>query len=254
MQVTTSSFATFFAFLALVAPLGTQALQITTPTAVTTGNVIIECTKEINDPASLTLFLVKNNTVVQLADNVVTTTGKVTVSIPASATGDGWQIFAANPANNAQVGVSTPFTIASAVPVPKGNGPTGPAVIAGVVIGLFFFSLLIFALFFYLRRRRQQFTTGPVFNLEHSFPPPEHTRSFSSTSSKPDAEMGEVKDMEQEKIQWEMQLEAQFARARASTPDVPRGGTSMSRASSASPPRAPPMALPQRTAPRKERY
>ncbi|KAJ7698861.1 hypothetical protein B0H16DRAFT_1644349 [Mycena metata] len=245
-------FATVFALLALVAPLGAQALQITTPTAVTTGNVTIECTKEVNDPAFLTLLLAKGNTtVLQLAANVVTATGQVTVSIPANATGDGWRIFAANPATNTPVGVSPVFTIASAVPVPKGNGPRGPAVIAGVIGGLVVFSLLVFALFFYLRRRRQQFTTGPVFNLQHSFPPPEHTRSLSSTSSKGDVEMGEVKDIEQEKIQWEMQLEAQFARARASTPDVPRRG--ISRDASATPPRVPPMSLPKRAA-REESY
>ncbi|KAJ7718347.1 hypothetical protein B0H16DRAFT_1797582 [Mycena metata] len=35
---------------------------------------------------------------------------------------------------------------------------------------------------------------GPCLNLQHSFPPPEHMRSFLSTSSKRDAEVGKVKD------------------------------------------------------------
>ncbi|KAJ7176458.1 hypothetical protein C8R46DRAFT_1213038 [Mycena filopes] len=246
MQVTTSLFATIFALLALVAPFGTYAMQITTSAHLSTGNATIQCIPEVNDPTFLTFFLVNNNTApVRLAENVASPTGAMTVFLPANATGDGWRILATSPTSSTPIiGASLPFTIAATVPVSKGSGPRGPAIIAAVAGGLIFFSLLVFALF-YVRRRRQQHATGPVFNLEHAFPP-EHTRSFSVASSRlEDTGKGTAIDIEQEKMQWEMQLEAQFARARAETPDVRRGATPTSRAPSASPPR---MLQPQRAA------
>jgi hypothetical protein len=74
-------------------------------------------------------------------------------------------------------------------------------------------ALAVFGVFLYLRRRRQRFA-GPEFTVEA---PPKHgqSRSFSSASE-------ESVDVEEKARQWEMELEGQFARARAGTPDIPR--------------------------------
>ncbi|KAJ6535945.1 hypothetical protein DFH09DRAFT_98209 [Mycena vulgaris] len=107
MQVT-SSFATFFAcvnglhshgsvsypatpfcsLFFLVAPLATQALQITAPTNITTGNATIAFSSEDTDPPGLLTFvLVKNTTRDTIAENVDPTRGHVSVTIPANMTG-----------------------------------------------------------------------------------------------------------------------------------------------------------------------
>jgi hypothetical protein len=104
-------------------------------------------------------------------------------------------------------------------------------IVGGVVAGIVGIGIVVFGLFIYVRRRRQQFA-GPTFNLEAGFPPQQqnHQRSVSSMSSG-FADNGN-KSLELEKMQWEMELEEQFARARAGTPDIPRGGSPMPRAGS----------------------
>jgi hypothetical protein len=99
--------------------------------------------------------------------------------------------------------------------------PIVGAVVAAVII----VALLVLALFFYIRRRRRQLFAGPVFNLEASFPSRTQahqiSRSFSSTSTgTTDTNIKPSKSLEMEKVEWETQLEEQFARARAATPDI----------------------------------
>jgi hypothetical protein len=104
--------------------------------------------------------------------------------------------------------------------------------IIGAVIGsLVIFALLVLALFLYMRRRRQMFAAGPEFNLEASFPPRNESNQFSRSSTSitlSDTNVKSSKSLETEKVEWEMELEEQFARARAATPDI-RGGTPASR-------------------------
>ncbi|KAJ6475726.1 hypothetical protein C8R47DRAFT_666301 [Mycena vitilis] len=241
MQVT-SLFATFFTFLVLVAP--TLSMQIAVPPNVTTGTTNITCAADATDPdGSFTFFLVRDNTTVsKLAENI-TKSGSLPVNIPANATGGGWTILAT--ANGAQVGVSPAFFIASGSPHNGGARSAGP-VVGGVVAGVLVLSLLVSA-FVYMRRRRHS-SRAPVFNLETGFPPPVHQNSFDSTASTVMAESGS-KAIEMEKIQWERQLEEQFARARAATPDI-RGDSPMLRGSS---PMPMPIA-PQRAAKRNPSY
>ncbi|KAJ7653256.1 hypothetical protein DFH06DRAFT_529869 [Mycena polygramma] len=242
MQVT-SLFATFFTFLALVAP--TLSMQIAVPTNVTTGNTTITCAAEATDPdGSLTFFLVRNTTVLNTLAENITKSGPLAVNIPANATGDGWRILAKT-ANGIQVGLSPAFFIASGSPHNGGARSAGP-VVGGVVAGVLVLSLLVFA-FVYMRRRRHS-SRAPVFNLETGFPPPPHQNSFDSTTSTVMAESGS-KAIEMEKIQWERQLEEQFARARAATPDI-RGDSPMLRGTS---PMPMPIA-PQRAARRNPSY
>lgn len=137
------------------------------------------------------------------------------------------------------------------------------AIIGGVVASVIGVAVIVFAVF-YARRRRQQ-AAGPVYNLEmRSAPGPSaqyHARSFSSVSSA-SLEAGKNQSaLEMEKMQWEMELEGQFARARAGTPDLPRSASPMPRGASpmlsgASPLRNPsPLPLtPQRAVTRHTNY
>ncbi|KAJ7695460.1 hypothetical protein B0H17DRAFT_1131502 [Mycena rosella] len=250
MQVT-PLFATFFALLSLVAPLATQALKITVPTNVTTRNVTIAFTREATDTdvGLLSFYLVKNTTRDILEENIDPGRGSIAVTIPANLTGAGWTIQAST-FDDAQAGVSLPFSIGAATP-PKPKG-MAVGIVVGVVAGVVAFALILLAVFLYFRRRRQQLpAANPAFNLEAAFPPRyTHQRSFSSASLEDTGN----KSLEQERMQWEMELEGQFARARAGTPDILRGGSPMPRGTS--PLRAPsPMLLaPQRAATRDTKY
>ncbi|KAJ6551664.1 hypothetical protein B0H19DRAFT_1073322 [Mycena capillaripes] len=221
-------------------------MQITVPTNITTGNTNITCSAESNDPnGPFTLFLVKDTlTRITLVQNFLGELDQVEVNIPANATGDGWTILA-TPSNNVQqpVGISLPFFIAAAS---QGKSSAGP-VIGGVVAGVLIISLLVLAGFIYMRRRRQTFA-GPEFNLEAGFPRSKHQGSFDSTSTGLADTGGQA--IEMEKMQWEQQLEEQFARARAATPDIARGGSPMPRGMSPIPM---PLA-PQRAATRNPSY
>ncbi|KAJ7449305.1 hypothetical protein FB451DRAFT_755702 [Mycena latifolia] len=254
MQVT-SLFATFFALLSLVAPLATQALQITAPTNVTTLNVTISFTSDATDPPGfLTFFLVKNTTRDTIAKGIDPAVGSINVTIPANVTGDGWTIQASTSDDSSEsAGVSLPFSIAAAAPKAHGGMSAAGGIVGGVIAGIIGLALIVLAVFLYQRRRRQQHP-GTTFNLEAGFPPPErnHQRSVSSMSDSFADTTN--KSIELDKIQWEMELEEQFARARAGTPDVPRNGSPMPRG--ASPLRnAPPMPLvPQRAATCDTRY
>ncbi|KAJ7139083.1 hypothetical protein C8R44DRAFT_763859 [Mycena epipterygia] len=188
------------------------------------------------DPSGfLTFYLVKNTTRDMIAQNVDPDEGIVAVTIPANATGQGWMIEAWT-SDDAEAGASSPFSVAAASPPkPQGGMPSmAGAIIGGVVVSVIVVALIIFAVF-YARRRRQQ-AAGPVFNLEmRSAPAPSaqhHARSFSSMSS---ASLDPAKNqsaLEMEKMQWEMELEGQFARARAGTPDIPRSASPMTRGAS----------------------
>ncbi|KAJ7248225.1 hypothetical protein B0H12DRAFT_722272 [Mycena haematopus] len=228
MQVT-SLFATFFTvlcrFLTLVAPLTTLAMQISIPNNITTGsNATIICTDADDTSGPLTFFLVRNGTRDTIAENALADVGTLTGTIPANATGDGWTIQATS-FDGKQVGVSSAFSILASSETGKKSMavPIIGAVFAAVVV----FSLLVLALFFYMRRRRQM-RAIPEFNLEANFPPQNQThqisRSFSSTSTVLPDNNVESKSLEMDKVDWETQLEEQFARARAATPDI-RGAT-----------------------------
>jgi len=216
--------------------LATLALKITVPTDITTGNTTITCIPEDTDPSSaLTLFLVRNTTRDTLAQGVSAQLGtvEVDVTIPADATGDGWTILAVTESDNVQtVGQSLPFLITDPTSKADGTRSNAGPVIGGVVAGVLAISLLVGA-FIYMRRRRG-FAAGPEFNIEAGFPRPTHQGSFETTSTA-FAEPAD-KSIEMEKIQWEMQLEEQFARARAATPDISRGGSPMPRGASPVPP------------------
>ncbi|KAF7377813.1 hypothetical protein MSAN_00204800 [Mycena sanguinolenta] len=237
MQVTLL-FATFFAFLALAAPMATLAMQISVPTNITTGfDATIICTDDTNGASGpLTFFLVRNGTRDTLAENP-SSGGNLTVMIPANATGDGWTIQATS-SNGEVVGTSSPFAILA--PPKTGRKSMAIPIIGAVFGSLIVFSLLVLALFLYIRRRRRQmFAAGPEFNLEASFPPRNGSNQFSRSSTSTalsDTNVKSSKSLETEKVEWEMQLEEQFARARAATPDI-RGGTPVSRMMT---PRAPP--------------
>ncbi|KAJ7148675.1 hypothetical protein C8R43DRAFT_514232 [Mycena crocata] len=258
MQVTTL-FATFFAFFTLIAPLA-AALQITVPTNITTGNATLICTSDAVDPPRLlTFFIVKNTTAIAIARGVDPTAATVAVTIPANISGN-WSIQAWTADNKVQAGESRLFSLAPAPPPKSGMSMAG-SVVGGVVGGVIGVAFAVFGVFFYIRRRRQQ-AASPVFNLENGFPTPKlerHERSFSSTSSG----LADTADnkLEMEKMQWEMELEEQFARARAGTPDVARGISPAPVPHSALPPRGisplrgPLMPLvPQRAATRKTNY
>ncbi|KAJ7712905.1 hypothetical protein DFH07DRAFT_864021 [Mycena maculata] len=251
MQVT-SLFATIFAFLALVAPLATQALQINSPTSLTPGNTTITFTTDSSEAVGpLQFLLVENNGTrdATLATGIASNAGSVTVDIPANVSGTGWTIEAWM--NQHKLGQSALFSVTSPTDS-QGMSHAGEVVggVVGAVIGV---ALIVLAVFIYTRRRHHQLAaTGTTFNLEAGFPPPRprHERSFSSTSG--GSVDGGNKLLEMEKIQWEMELEGQFARARACTPDIPRGFSPLPRAS---PPRnvALPLA-PQRAVTRDTNY
>jgi len=231
MQVT-SLFATFIGFLLLVAPLATQALQIITPTNITTGNATIAFTSEDTDSSTLLTFsIVKNATHYTIAQGVGPAAGSVFVTIPANVTGAGWIIQASSSDGSVQA-VSLPFSIAAVSPPPHGGPSMAGAIIGGVAAGVIALGLIVFSVVFYTRRRQHQ-RTAPAFNLESGFlPRQQHTRSFSSMSSglgKTESDTLDTgnKALEMEKMQWEMELEEQFARARAGTPDVQRGASPM---------------------------
>jgi len=236
MQVT-SLFAIFFAFLTLVAPLATLAMQIAVPTNITTGNATIACTNDPTDPGGLlTFFLALNGTRKDTLRENITAAGALTVTIPANATGNGWTIQATS-SDGTRVGISPVFEILAPSQTVSKKSMAIP-IIGGVVAAVIIVSLLVLALFFYMRRRRQ-LIAGPEFDLEASFPPRDQShqmsRSFSSTSAGiVFADTGlksSSKSMEMEKVEWETRLEEQFARARAATPDISRGATPAPRAS-----------------------
>ncbi|KAJ7471268.1 hypothetical protein B0H11DRAFT_1376560 [Mycena galericulata] len=222
MQVT-SLFATFFAFLTLVVPLATQALQITVPSSLAPGNNTIKFTSEPSDSAeSLTFVLVKNATQETVAQDVAPSAGTVTVTIPENTSGSGWSIQAFTDEGTEKIGSSTFFEITSPTPSSMSNAGV---IVGGVCAAVVVVALIVLAVFLYTRRRRhERAATSPTFNIEAGFPAPrDHTRSLSSTSSGSEDAESKARDMETEKAQWEMQLEAQFARARAGTPDISRG-------------------------------
>lgn len=221
MQVT-SLFAIFFAFLTFAAPLATLAMQISLPSNITSGlNATITCTDVGDATGPLTFFLVRNNeTQATIAKNASAVSGTLTVAIPANATGDGWTIQASD--GKQVVGSSSPFAILA--PVQTGKKSMAVPIVGAVVATVIVVALLVLALFFYIRRRRQLFAS-PVFNLEASFPSRTQghqiSRSFSSTSAgTTDTNIKPSKSLEMEKVEWETQLEEQFARARAATPDI----------------------------------
>jgi len=243
MQVT-SLFATFFAFLTFVAPLATQALQIITPTNITTSNVTIAFSSDTDPLGLLNLFLVRNTTRDKIAAGIDPAAGAVAVTIPADLTGSGWTIQAFT-SDNILVSTSPLFSIVGSPPKATHGMSMAGGIVGGVVAGIVGLSLIVFGVFIYVRRRRQQFA-GPEFNLEAGFPPSQqmHERSVSSMSTG----LGDSgnNSLELEKMQWEMELEDQFARARAGTPDVARGASPMPRGTS--PPRGAPLMplVPQR--------
>ncbi|KAK7052404.1 hypothetical protein R3P38DRAFT_2860122 [Favolaschia claudopus] len=233
MQVT-SLFAMFFAFLSFLAPLATLAMQITIPTNATSGsNSDISWAIEPADDLTgfISFVLAQGSTRTSLAANVNPTPGFVRVNIPTSASGDGWRVLALS-SDGAQVGVSPSFSIFS---IPKNAGQSMAApVIGGVIAGVLALGLLVFGLFFYMRRRRQRIA-GPEFNLEASFPQRHQPSGSFSTMSTAHGDAAKAPQMiEMEKVEWETELEEQFARARAATP-ISRGPTPALRNASPSP-------------------
>ncbi|KAJ7318141.1 hypothetical protein DFH08DRAFT_400988 [Mycena albidolilacea] len=226
MQVT-SLFAIFFAFLTLIAPLATSAIQINIPT-ITGLNATIACTAETTDDPGVPLTAL-----------TFVLTGPLEVTLPVNATGDGWTIRAIS-FGGKQVGVSPEFSILA--PSQTGKKSMAVPIIGAVIATVIVVALLVLGLFFYMRRRRQMFA-GPEFNLEASFPRRKDSRqlsrSFSSTSSRlTDPGVKASQSLELEKVEWETRLEEQFARARAATPDLLRGPTPAPRG--ATPPAAGP--------------
>jgi hypothetical protein len=217
MQVN-SLFATFFAFLSLVAPLATQAFTITTPSNLTTGNNDISVTREAADPAGpLTLLIVRNSSTATIAQGVNASASgiPIVVTIPANISGDGWYILAID-SSDAPVGQSQVFSVTDTSKPSSGAGMAG-TIVGGVIAGVAGVSLIVLLAFLRTRRRRQQ-SPGLTFALEAGFPQPRP----SSVSSEPDSAS---QSLEIDKMQWEQQLEAQFARARAMTPDMQRSAS-----------------------------
>ncbi|KAJ6617545.1 hypothetical protein B0H10DRAFT_2032887 [Mycena sp. CBHHK59/15] len=209
MQVT-SLFATLFGFLSLVAPLTTLALQITAPTTLRLLEI------EDSDPSGpLTFYLAKNGTLEVITSGVDPAAGSVVAALPTNVSGDGWTVQATTPSSNVPFGSSAPIfiTAASTPQSTKGMSNAG-VVVGGVAAAIVALALLVLGAFIYARRRRRQ----PVFSVEA---PPQHSqqhsRSFSSTNTVTANDAG--MSLELDKVQWEMALEAQFARARAGTPD-----------------------------------
>jgi len=216
MQVN-SLFATFFALLSLVAPLATQAFIITAPSNLTTGNNTISVTGEAADPTGpLTFLIVRNSSNAIVAQGVNTSADTsgilIAVTIPANISGDGWYIEALD-SSGAPVGQSQVFSVTDTSKPSSGAGRAG-AIVGGVIAGIVGVSLIVFLVFLRTRRRPHVLT----FALEAGFPQP---RS-SSVSSEPDSAS---QSLEIDKMQWERQLEAQFARARAMTPDMQRSAS-----------------------------
>ncbi|KAJ7061972.1 hypothetical protein C8F01DRAFT_1135962 [Mycena amicta] len=207
--------------------LASQALIIAAPpSGLTTGNNTISCTVEPSDAAGLlTFFIARNSTKVVIAQDVSAEPHPdavpVLVTIPSGISGNGWQILAERP-DSSIVAQSLPFQVRDTPDGERGGG----AVIGGVIAGVVGLALLVLLFFIFLRRRQRHASHGPTFDLESAFTQAalerDHSRSLSESATEPEARSNWT---EVDKMEWERELEDQFARARAGTPSLPRGAT-----------------------------
>ncbi|CAK5274314.1 unnamed protein product [Mycena citricolor] len=230
----TSLFLALLVFLISSASTG-RALLISPPTkAVAGSNATVLCTVETGESIDgLTFYLTNNVTRDALATTVLTTDPiQLLVNIPSGLSGKGWKISAVDAANpDALVGQSAAFSITS--PPNPGHLALIISVVLSVIVlvGLVAIGLLV------RRRRQQQRAAAPTFNIETGMVSALGHRHIPSTASSRSVESPK-QSLEQEKLRWEQQLDAQFARARAGTPDISRGPSRED-----SPPRVPPVAF-----------
>ncbi|KAF7303703.1 hypothetical protein MIND_00599700 [Mycena indigotica] len=212
-----------FSFLFFFAPLVTRALIITAPSSgLVKGNNTISYTLQASDAVGLlTFFLARNSTSAIIAKDVLTrpisSAVPIPVIVPAGISGDGWRILAVN-SDNTIIGQSSPLQVRN-TPDSERKRVDG-AVIGGVVAGVLVLAILMLVLFIFWRRRHQR-QLGPTFDLETAFAEArmERDRSRSFSGSVNEVEMGR-KWTEADKVEWERELEDQFARARAGTPSA----------------------------------
>ncbi|KAF7304281.1 hypothetical protein HMN09_00829600 [Mycena chlorophos] len=208
----------FCFFVAFVSPFA-QALTIAAPSSgLTTGNGTISCTVTTSDTAeSLSFFIQRNSTRLLIAQDVAATPAanavSVPVVVPSGVSGGGWVILAAasnNPSNI--LAESGPFEIRETAQTQR----MGAAVVGGVIIGVVLFALLVLGGFMYFRRRQRRLhgpTNPNAIDLEAAMAQArDHSRSFSREEA---AAKESNKWSEEDKVEWERELEEQFARAQS---------------------------------------